>query len=113
MLERTPSASDIPTGLSVGVLIIGYTHSASDTHMADMYKYVRLCPHSLPLSLSLSLSLYIYIYIYIYISEVGGEEIAPPQPGNRFVSFVRSSGRGEAKLRGRARDDVVCIARPC
>ena len=33
------------------------------------------------------------------------------QPGNRFVSSVRASGRGEAKLRGRARDDEGCVAR--
>ena len=26
-----------------------------------------------------------------------------PKPRNRFVSFVRASGRGEAKLGGRAR----------
>ena len=38
--------------------------------------------------------------------EVGGAV----QPGNRFVSFVRASGRGEAKLRERARGDVVCVA---
>ncbi len=29
------------------------------------------------------------------------------QPGNRFVSFVRASGRGDAKLRGRARGDAA------
>ena len=34
-----------------------------------------------------------------------------PQPGNRFVSFVRASGRGEAKLRGRARGDHPSAAR--
>ena len=40
-----------------------------------------------------------------------GCERASPQPGNRFVSFVRASGRGEAKLRGRAGDDEFCVAR--
>ena len=39
--------------------------------------------------------------------EVGGVV----QPGNRFVSFVRASGRGEAKLRGRARGDESPVAR--
>ena len=42
--------------------------------------------------------------------EVGGVS----QPRNRFVSFVRASERarrGEAKLRGRARGDVSCVAR--
>ena len=43
----------------------------------------------------------------IGILEVGGVV----QPGNRFVSFVRASGRGEAKLRGRSRADVVCVPR--
>ena len=37
------------------------------------------------------------------ILEVGGAV----QPGNRFVSFVRASGRGEAKLCGRARGDSI------
>ena len=46
-----------------------------------------------------------YRYIYIYILEVGGAV----QPGNRFVSFVRASGRGEAKLRGRARGDSILV----
>ena len=39
--------------------------------------------------------------------EVGGAV----QPGNRFVSFVRASGRGEAKLRERAGDDEAPVAR--
>ena len=39
--------------------------------------------------------------------EVGGAV----QPGNRFVSFVRASGQGEARLRGRAGGDVLCVAR--
>ena len=42
-----------------------------------------------------------------YALEVGGQV----QPGNRFVSFVRASGRSEAKLRERAGGDVVCVAR--
>ena len=45
--------------------------------------------------------------MYVYMLEVGGVI----QPGNRFVSFVRASGRGEAKLRERAGGDVLCVAR--
>ena len=41
--------------------------------------------------------------------EVGGVSPLWPQPGNRFVSFVRASGRGEAKLRGRARGDSILV----
>ena len=41
----------------------------------------------------------------IYTLEVGGAV----QPGNRFVSFVRASGRGEAKLRERAGGDVLAV----
>ncbi len=37
----------------------------------------------------------------------GGWVLCWPQPGNRFVSFVRASGRGEAKLCGRARGDSI------
>ena len=37
--------------------------------------------------------------------------LVEPQPGNRFVSFVRASGRGEAKLRGRAGGSMLCVAR--
>ena len=43
------------------------------------------------------------------VSQVGGG--GPVQPGNRFVSFVRASGRREAKLRGRAGGHAVCVAR--
>ena len=43
--------------------------------------------------------------MYVYVLEVGG----CVQPGNRFVSFVRASGRGEAKLRGRARGDQIPV----
>ena len=39
--------------------------------------------------------------------EVGGVSPSDPKPGNRFVSFVRASGRGEAKLCGRARGDSI------
>ena len=39
----------------------------------------------------------------------GGESFVDPKPGNRFVSFVRASGRGEAKLRGRARDISILV----
>ena len=46
-------------------------------------------------------SIYIYIYIYWRLGE--------SQPGNRFVSFVRASGRGEAKLRGRARGVSILV----
>ena len=43
-------------------------------------------------------------------SEVGG--VSPTGKSFRFVrACVRASGRGEAKLRGRARDDVLCVAR--
>ena len=38
-----------------------------------------------------------HIYIYIYISEGGGLERQRPLPGNRFVSFVRASGRARAR----------------
>ena len=66
-------------------------------------------------------NIYIYIYIYIHnhphiplhidaptnihihIRSFGG------QAGNRFVSFVRASGRGEAKLRGRARGVSILV----
>ena len=50
---------------------------------------------------------HILIILLHLLLEVGGAV----QPGNRFVSFVRASGRGGAKLRGRARGDVVCVAR--
>ena len=39
---------------------------------------------------------------------LGGLNRQVPQPGNRFVSFVRACGRGEAKLRER---DVSPVAR--
>ena len=47
---------------------------------------------------------YIHIHIHIHmcvsISEVGGVRAQRPQPGNRFVSFVRASGRaGGARAR--------------
>ena len=35
--------------------------------------------------------------------------LVEPQPRNRFVSFVRASGRGEAKLCGRARGDKIVV----
>ena len=35
--------------------------------------------------------------IYICISEVGGVRALRPQPGNRFVLFVRASGRARSK----------------
>jgi len=35
--------------------------------------------------------------------------LVEPQPGNRFVSFVRASGRGEAKPCGRARGDKIVV----
>ena len=41
--------------------------------------------------------------MYHVVLEVGGVS----QPGNRFVSFVRASGRGEAMLCGRARGDSI------
>ena len=35
--------------------------------------------------------------------------LVEPQPGNRFVSFVHASGRGGAKLYGRARGDKIVV----
>ena len=40
-----------------------------------------------------------------------GGQVSPAGKSFRFVSFVRASGRGEAKLRGRAGGDVLCVAR--
>ena len=48
-----------------------------------------------------------YICIYIYRRLGGWVLLWNRQPGNRFVSFVRASGRGEAKLCGRARGDSI------
>ena len=47
------------------------------------------------------------MFYVIYVGGWGGESFVKPQPGNRFVSFVRASGRGEAKLCGRARGDSI------
>ena len=48
--------------------------------------------------------MYVCVYIYSIIGGWGGESFVKPQPGNRFVSFVRASGR--------ARDQRFdCVAR--
>ena len=68
-----------------------------------MYLYVHLRMHA-----NTNVETYICIPLYVIIGGWGGES------NREIVSFrscVRASGRGEAKLRGRARDDVLCVAR--
>ena len=47
------------------------------------------------------------VYLFGLLEVGGGESFVKPQSGNRFVPFVRASGRGEAKLCGRARGNSI------
>ena len=83
--------------------------------MIPMNQVSQVSPVTVPLpppttSLSPAGWSYRYRNIVEMISklEVGGAV----QPGNRFVSFVRASGRGEAKLRGRFDSGARGVLKP-